>query len=95
MGTISTQKTLESLVAYIENAYMQQEAILFYYWVPTALTHELDTRDLEQPDSSACPDEDPTHGCSFPASEIMIAMNTELVQDAPELGLEGREPTVS
>ncbi|MEE2927530.1 MAG: hypothetical protein VX608_09995, partial [Chloroflexota bacterium] len=32
-----------------------------------------------------CADNKPYHGCAFPAAEIMIAMNTELVADAPEL----------
>jgi len=41
--------------------------------------------DLEQPDPSTCEGNSPIHGCSFPPAEVMIAMNTELVDDAPEL----------
>tara|TARA_B100001750_G_scaffold233294_1_gene233357 strand:- start:1182 stop:1538 length:357 start_codon:yes stop_codon:yes gene_type:complete len=41
--------------------------------------------DLEQPDPSTCTGNDPVHGCAFPAAEVMIAMNTNLVDDAPEL----------
>jgi len=77
--------TAGALAAAIEGAYMKEEPILFYYWGPTALAHKLDMFDLEQPDPSECAGNDPVHGCAFPAAEIMIAMNTELVADAPEL----------
>ena len=77
--------TSGALAAAIEGAFAKEEPILFYYWGPTALAHKLDMRDLEQPDPSKCADNSPVHGCAFPAAEIMIAMNTELVADAPEL----------
>ena len=77
--------TSAALAAAIEGAYAKEKAILFYYWGPTALAHKLDMRDLKQPDPSECADNDPVHGCAFPAAEIMIALNTELVPDAPEL----------
>ena len=77
--------TSGALAAAIEGAFAKEEPILFYYWGPTALAHKLDMRDLEQPDPSECADNSPVHGCAFPAAEIMIAMNTELVADAPEL----------
>jgi glycine betaine/proline transport system substrate-binding protein len=77
--------TSGALAAAIEGAYKREEPILFYYWGPTKLAHELDMRLLEQPDPSTCPDNDPVHGCEFPAAEIMIAMNTALVNEAPEL----------
>ena len=41
--------------------------------------------DLEQPDPSTCAGNDPVHGCAFPPAEIMIAMNTDLVHEAPYL----------
>ena len=41
--------------------------------------------DLDQPDPSECANNDPVHGCAFPAAEVMIAMNTDLVDDAPYL----------
>ena len=77
--------TSGALAAAIEGAFAKEDAILFYYWGPTALAHKLDMRDLEQPDPSECTDNSPVHGCAFPAAEIMIAMNIELVADAPEL----------
>jgi glycine betaine/proline transport system substrate-binding protein len=77
--------TSGALAAAIEGAFAKEDAILFYYWGPTALAHKLDMRDLEQPDPSECADNSPVHGCAFPAAEIMIAMNIELVADAPEL----------
>jgi len=77
--------TSGALAAAIEGAFVKEDAILFYYWGPTALAHKLDMRDLEQPDPSECADNSPVHGCAFPAAEIMIAMNIELVADAPEL----------
>jgi len=81
--------TSGALAAAIEAAFAKEDPILFYYWGPTALAHKLDTGvgyvDLEQPDPSECADNSPIHGCAFPAAEIMIAMNTELVNDAPEL----------
>ena len=81
--------TSGALAAAIEGAFAKEDPILFYYWGPTALAHQLATGpgfvDLEQPDPSECADNSPIHGCSFPPAEIMIAMNTELVNDAPEL----------
>ena len=82
--------TSGSLAAAIEGAFAKKEPLLFYYWGPTALALKLETEmgglvDLEQPDPSTCQDNSPIHGCSFPAAEVMIAMNMELVNDAPEL----------
>ena len=77
--------TSGALAAAIEGAYLKEEPILFYYWGPTKLASELDMRLLEQPDPSECPGNDPVHGCEFPAAQIMIAMNTSLVDEAPEL----------
>ena len=82
--------TSGSLAAAIEGAFAKKEPLLFYYWGPTALALKLETEmgglvDLEQPDPSECADNSPIHGCSFPAAEVMIAMNMELVNDAPEL----------
>ena len=82
--------TSGALAAAIEAAFAKEEPLLFYYWGPTALALKLETEmgglvDLEQPDPSTCADNSPIHGCSFPAAEVMIAMNMELVNDAPEL----------
>ena len=82
--------TSGSLAAAIEGAFAKKDPILFYFWGPTALAVKLETEmggivDLEQPHPSECVDNSPIHGCSFPPAEVMIAMNTELVDDAPEL----------
>ena len=77
--------TNENLVTVIEDAFNRGVPILFYYWGPTALMSSLEEFDLEQPDPSNCLDNDPVHGCAFPDAEVMIAMNTELTDDAPEL----------
>jgi glycine betaine/proline transport system substrate-binding protein len=82
--------TSGSLAAAIEGAFAKKDPILFYYWGPTALALKLETEmggivDLEQPDPSECAYHSPIHGCAFPAAEIMIALNTELHEDAPEL----------
>ena len=81
--------TSGALGAAIEGAFKKEEPILFYYWGPTKLMLDLGypekVVDLEQPDPSTCAGNDPVHGCAFPPAEIMIAMNTGLVQDAPYL----------
>jgi glycine betaine/proline transport system substrate-binding protein len=74
-----------ALAAAVEGAIAKGDPILFYYWGPTALMNRVDEYDLGQPDPSNCQDNDPVHGCAFPAAEVMIAMNTDLVDDAPEL----------
>ena len=74
-----------ALAAAVEGAVAKGDPILFYYWGPTALMHNVDEYDLGQPDPSDCQANDPVHGCAFPAAEIMIAMNMGLVDDAPEL----------
>jgi len=77
------------LNAAIEGAFAKKDPILFYHWGPTSLAVKLEAEvgivDLEQPDPSTCAEESPIHGCSFPTAEILVAMNTELVSDAPEL----------
>ena len=79
--------TAGALAAAVEGAFKKGDAIMFYYWGPTKLMHDLSGQyvDLEQPDPSTCTGNDPVHGCAFPAAEVMIAMNTNLVDDAPEL----------
>ena len=81
--------TSGALAAAINGAFAKEEPILFYYWGPTKLMLDLGypekVIDLEQPDPSTCANNDPVHGCAFPPAEIMIAMNTALVEDAPYL----------
>ena len=77
------------LNAAIQGAYKKQQDILFYYWGPTKLMLDLGYPekiiDLDQPAPSECANNDPVHGCAFPPAEVMIAMNTALVKDAPYL----------
>ena len=77
------------MAAAIESSFAKRDPILFYYWGPTALAYMLEAEigivDLEQPHPSECADNSPIHGCAFPSAEIMIALNTELLEDAPEL----------
>ena len=81
--------TSGALAAAIEGAVKKEDAILFYYWGPTKLMLDLgyptDIIDLQQPAPSECANNDPVHGCAFPPAEVMIAMNTALVSDAPYL----------
>ena len=81
--------TAGALASAVEGAFKKEEPILFYYWGPTKLMVDLGypetVVDLEQPNPSQCKDNDPVHGCAFPPAEIMIAMNTNLVEDAPYL----------
>jgi len=81
--------TSGALAAAIEGAVKKEDPILFYYWGPTKLMLDLnypvDIVDLAQPDPSTCANNDPVNGCAFPPAEIMIAMNTELVHEAPYL----------
>ncbi len=81
--------TAGALAAAIEGAFKKEDPILFYYWGPTKLMLDLgyptDVVDLEQPAPSECSGNDPVHGCAFPPAEVMIAMNTGLIEDAPHL----------
>ena len=81
--------TSGALAAAIEGAVKKEDPILFYDWGPTKLMLDLnypvDIVDLAQPDPSTCANNDPVNGCAFPPAEIMIAMNTELVHEAPYL----------
>jgi glycine betaine/proline transport system substrate-binding protein len=81
--------TSGALAAAVQGAFTKKDPILFYYWGPTKLMLDLGyptgVVDLDQPDPSECAGNDPVHGCAFPAAEVMIAMNTELVVDAPYL----------
>jgi len=81
--------TSGALAAAIEGAFKKKDPILFYYWGPTKLMLDLgyptDVIDLQQPAPSECANNDPVHGCAFPPAEVMIAMNTEMVEDAPYL----------
>ncbi len=77
--------TMAGLNGAIEGAYKKKQPILFYYWGPTTLSHKLNMVGLEQPPISDCSGGDPGLGCGFPPAEVLIAMQTNLVTDAPEL----------
>lgn len=78
-----------ALTAEIRSAFEQQEDVLFYYWGPTVLTHELDTMFggytiLEEADhTDACFEADYT--CSYPVSEVLIVMRSDLASKAPDV----------
>ena len=71
------------LNAAIQGAYKKQQDILFYYWGPTTLSHELDMVLLEEPPASDCAD--PGEGCAFPAAEVLIAVTPNMIAKAPEV----------
>ena len=77
--------TMAGLNGAISGAYKKKNPVLFYYWGPTTLSHELNMVGLEQPPISDCPGADPTLGCEIPAAEVLISMHVDLVNDAPEL----------
>ena len=78
-----------ALTAEIRSAFEQQEDVLFYYWGPTVLTHELDTQlggytVLEEADhTDQCFETDFT--CSYPVSQVLIVMRSDLADKAPDV----------
>lgn len=79
----------EALAAEVRASFDKKEPVLFYYWGPTTLVHELDTRlggykILEEPPySEACWDGD--NGCAYPTAEVIIVLRTDLADEAPDL----------
>jgi glycine betaine/proline transport system substrate-binding protein len=78
-----------ALTAEIRSAFEQKEDVLFYYWGPTVLTHELDTMLggyyilEEEPHDEARFEADYT--TAYPVSEVLIVMRTELIEKAPDV----------
>ena len=78
-----------ALDAEIIGAYEKGEDILFYYWGPTSISNRLETEFdgyyfLEEPAySDACWEAD--KGCAYQASTVLIAMRTDLVEQAPDI----------
>ena len=78
-----------ALTAEIRSAFEQQEDVLFYYWGPTVLTHELDTLlggyyILEEaPHGDEC--FNTTRTCAYPVAEVLIVMRADLVEKAPDV----------
>lgn len=79
----------EALGAEIRSAFDNKEPVLFYYWGPTTLSHNLDTelggyKILEEPVySDACWDGD--KGCAYPVAEVLIVLRNDLIEQAPDL----------
>ena len=65
------------LFASLEGAYKKKEPWLGYLWGPTKISNEL----LEEPAAERCAN--PGEGCAFPPAEVLIAVNNELIEDAP------------
>lgn len=68
----------------LESTYARGEPWLGYMWGPTKPTTTLDLYRLEEPVwSEECWNGD--QGCAYPASEIRIAVNSSLLDDAPDV----------
>ena len=78
-----------ALDAEIVAAYEKGENILFYYWGPTSISNRLETEFdgyyiLEEPPYSAeCWAAD--KGCAYATSEILIAIRSDLAEQAPDI----------
>ena len=73
-----------ALFADLEAAYARGEPWLGYMWGPTKPTATLDLYRLEEPEwTRECWDGD--QGCAYPSSEVRIAVNSSLVDRAPDV----------
>ncbi len=73
-----------ALFADLEGAYARGDNWLGYIWGPTKPTATLDLYRLEEPEwSEECWNGD--QGCAYPSSEVRIAVNTSLVDRAPDV----------
>lgn len=81
--------SLAALDAEVLSAFENEEDILFYYWGPTTLSHTLSTEFdgyviLEEPAyTEDCAAGD--WGCAYPVAEVLVAMRTDLKEQAPEI----------
>jgi len=79
----------EALAAGIRGAFEKEEPVLFYYWGPTTLSYDLQTKyggytKLEEPAySDECWEGD--GGCAYPLAEVLIVMRNDLIDQAPDL----------
>ncbi len=77
-----------ALASEIFSAFQRREPVLFYYWGPTVLSHELETqfggfKILEEPQfTDAC--WNTNFACQYPTAEVHIVVRTELLQSAPD-----------
>ena len=73
-----------ALSAEIRSAFEQNEDVLFHYWGPTVLAHDLQNKMggytiLEEPPyTDACWAGD--QGCAYPTAQILIVVRTELAE---------------
>lgn len=73
-----------ALFADLEGAYARGDAWLGYIWGPTKPTATLDLYRLEEPEwTEECWNGD--QGCAYPSSEVRIAVNTSLLDRAPDV----------
>ena len=73
-----------ALSAEIRSSFEQQKDVLFHYWGPTVLAHDLQTKlggytILEEPPyTDACWEGD--QGCAYPTAEVLIVIRSELAE---------------
>ncbi len=73
-----------ALFADLEGAYARGDNWLGYIWGPTKPTATLDLYRLEEPEwTEECWNGD--QGCAYPSSEVRIAVNTSLLDRAPDV----------
>ena len=73
----------DALFASLNGAYIKGDPWLGYLWGPTKIASELDLTLLEEP---PCADgAGPETGCGYPPANILIAVNPELRDRAPEV----------
>lgn len=75
--------TQAGLFASLEGAYLRGDPWLGYLWGPTKPSNELDLTLLEEPAADGCAY--PGEGCAFPPAEVLIAVNNDLITEAPEI----------
>ncbi len=75
--------TQAGLFASLQGAYLKGDPWLGYLWGPTKPSNELDLTLLEEPAAEGCAN--PGDGCAFPPAEVLIAVNTDLIAEAPEV----------
>ena len=75
--------TQAGLFASLQGAYLKGDPWLGYLWGPTKPSNELDLTQQEEPAADGCAN--PGEGCAFPPAEVLIAVNTDLIIEAPEV----------
>ncbi|HHV15793.1 MAG TPA: ABC transporter substrate-binding protein [Gelria sp.] len=73
-----------ALTASMVSAYERGKPWLGYYWEPTWVMGTLDMTLLEEPEFEEATWEK-NRGCAFPSAEVLIGVNSELEETAPEI----------